>query len=123
MDANIFYVSSGVSHLYASATSRNPGPLDTASIKNEDDANPRSVSVTVDDDSKVNIWEVIIFLLVSVFIWSKIVICFSLFRLYTSVFKAKKIPIGLFYRFGITCLQTREFSKLILTKVKVAMRY
>lgn len=38
----------GVSHLYASKTSKNPGPLDSASVKNEDDTSPKAVSVPVD---------------------------------------------------------------------------
>ena len=35
----------GISHLYASATSKNPGPLDPDSVKNEDNNSPRAVSV------------------------------------------------------------------------------
>ena len=38
----------GVSHLYASRTSKNPGPLDRDSVKNEEDTSPKAVSVTVD---------------------------------------------------------------------------
>ena len=45
----------GISYLYASATSRNPGHLDQASVKNEDDTSPRTVSLKVDDNSKVDI--------------------------------------------------------------------
>ncbi len=45
----------GISYLYASATSRNPGPLDQASVKNEDDTSPRTVSLKVDDNAKVDI--------------------------------------------------------------------
>ena len=49
----MFFLQLGLSHLYASGTSKNPGPLDSASVKNEEDTNPRAVSVTVDDDTKV----------------------------------------------------------------------
>ncbi|CAB3988505.1 protocadherin Fat 4-like [Paramuricea clavata] len=42
----------GLSHLYASATSKNPGPLDSAGVKNEEDTNPRTVSVTVNNVTK-----------------------------------------------------------------------
>ena len=45
----------GISHLYASATSRNPGPLDKDSEKNEDDTSPKAVSLKVDDNTKVDI--------------------------------------------------------------------
>ena len=39
----------GISHLYASRTSKNPGPLDPDSKKNEDNTSPKAVSVTVDN--------------------------------------------------------------------------
>jgi hypothetical protein len=39
----------GVSHLYASKTSKNPGPLDRDSVKNEEDTSPKAVSVRVDN--------------------------------------------------------------------------
>ena len=45
----------GVSYLYASATSKNPGPMDPESVKNEDDTSPRTVSLKVDDDKKVDV--------------------------------------------------------------------
>ena len=51
----MIFLQLGVSHLYASATSRNPRPLDPASVKNEDDTSPRLVSLKVDDDTKVDI--------------------------------------------------------------------
>ena len=37
-----------MSHLYASVTNKNPGPLDRDSGKNEEDTSPKAVSVTVD---------------------------------------------------------------------------
>ena len=44
-----------MSHLYASSRSKNPGPLDTASVKNEENTSPKAVSVVVDNTTKVNI--------------------------------------------------------------------
>ncbi|XP_028398110.1 fat-like cadherin-related tumor suppressor homolog [Dendronephthya gigantea] len=38
----------GISHLYVSASSKNPGPLDPASIKNEENTSPKAVSVQLD---------------------------------------------------------------------------
>ena len=45
----------GVSHLYASAQSRNPGPLDPDSVKNEADTSPRAVSLKLDGSTKVSV--------------------------------------------------------------------
>ena len=41
--------------MYASAKSRNPGPLDADSVSNEADTSPRAVSLKLDDDTKVEI--------------------------------------------------------------------
>ena len=51
----ILFLPLGISYLYASTTSKNPGPLDPASVKNEDDTSPRSVSLKVDDEAKVDV--------------------------------------------------------------------
>ena len=42
----------GVSHLYASDKSRNPGPLDPDSVKNEADTSPKAVPLKLDRDTK-----------------------------------------------------------------------
>lgn len=42
----------GISHLYASHTSTNPGPMDPASFKNESNVSPRAISLTL-SSSKV----------------------------------------------------------------------
>ena len=49
---SVFSFNPGISHLYASRTNKNPGPLDSASVKNEDNTSPKAVSVEV-DNSKV----------------------------------------------------------------------
>jgi len=51
----IFLPYAGISHLYASVKSRNPGPLDSGSLKNEADASPKAVSLTLDDKTRVSI--------------------------------------------------------------------
>ena len=42
----------GISHLYASDKSRNPGPLDPDSVKNEADTSPKAVSLKLDGNAK-----------------------------------------------------------------------
>jgi hypothetical protein len=51
----MIFLQLGVSHLYASATSKNPGPLDSASVKNEEDTNPKTVAVTVNNVTEVKV--------------------------------------------------------------------
>ena len=55
MNAIFSTIYAGVSHLYASVKSRNPGPLDPDSVMNEADTSPKAVSLTLDDDSRVSI--------------------------------------------------------------------
>ena len=43
----------GISHLYASLTSKNPGPMDVISQKNESNESPRAVSLKLSGSSKV----------------------------------------------------------------------
>lgn len=48
----LFFV--GVSHLYASLTSTNPGPMDPASSKNESNVSPRAISLSLSTSNKVS---------------------------------------------------------------------
>ena len=43
----------GISHLYASLTSANPGPMDPDSAKNESDISPRAISLSLSASNKV----------------------------------------------------------------------
>ena len=54
LNRNFSYIFTGVSHLYASLISTNPGPMDPASSKNESDASPRAISLSVSQSNKVS---------------------------------------------------------------------
>lgn len=49
----IFLIFLGISHLYASLTSTNPGPMDPASSKNESNVSPRAISLSLSASNKV----------------------------------------------------------------------
>ena len=51
--SNLSYIFIGISHLYASLTSSNPGPMDPASSKNESDVSPRAISLSLSESNKV----------------------------------------------------------------------